>query len=154
MSWWPEKQWAEMVAGVDCPMCADASLPTNPGSELVTELPWSYLRLVHNQTHAGYCVVILKQHLPELDDLASDQLAGFWADVATAAAAIRRVFEPRKLDYLVMGHRVPHLHCHVYPQYEDNDPLYNVNIWDGDVRQNNLDRASRLALLRAAIDAR
>jgi diadenosine tetraphosphate (Ap4A) HIT family hydrolase len=107
-------------------MCADASLPTNAGSELVAELPWSYLRLVHNQTHAGYCVVVLKQHLPELDDPAP--------------------------DYLVMGHRVPHLHCHVYPQYEDDDPLYNVNIGDGDVRQDDSDRAGRIALLRAAID--
>lgn len=38
-----------------------------------------------------------------------------------------------KLDHLSMGHRCPHLHCHIYPQYRYNDPFQNIDISAGDV---------------------
>jgi diadenosine tetraphosphate (Ap4A) HIT family hydrolase len=41
------------------------------------------------------------------------------------------VFRSKKIDYLVMGHRMPHLHCHLLPQHATDDPLRNVNIADG-----------------------
>ena len=149
--WWPEEKWAGMLAGEDCPMCADAHVPTNRGGELVAELDWSFARLAVNQTHAGYCVVVFKQHVAEIDDRTKQQRDGFWADVAIVATAIRAVFAPRKLDYLVMGHRIPHLHCHVYPQYSGDDPLHNVDIWEGDVRLDAREMAARVGLLRDAI---
>lgn len=40
-----------------------------------------------------------------------------------------------KIDYLVMGHRMPHLHCHLLPQHADDDPLRNPDISDGPVVQ-------------------
>ena len=41
---------------------------------------------------------------------------------ADVGRSITEVLGPTKLDYLVMGHLCPHVHCHVYPQYEDDDP--------------------------------
>ena len=41
---------------------------------------------------------------------------------------------PCKLDYLVMGHLCPHVHCHIYPQYDHDDPHALINVKDGDVR--------------------
>lgn len=56
---------------------------------------------------------------------------GFGADAQRAARVIDAVFRPKKIDYLVMGHRMPHVHCHLLPQHSADDPLRNVNIADG-----------------------
>lgn len=133
-----------MASGEDCPMCADARDPVNDFSVLVAELPASYVRLSRNQTHVGYCLVIAKEHFAELHDMTDSEVAAFGADVAATSRAIAKLFSPVKLDHLSMGHRCPHVHVHVYPQYVHNDPLRNVDISDGDVLPNIdklLDRA-------------
>lgn len=33
-----------------------------------------------------------------------------------------------------MGFRIPHYHCHVYPQYEDDDPFRLIDVTTGEVR--------------------
>ncbi|WP_353648492.1 HIT domain-containing protein [Nakamurella sp. A5-74] len=123
-----------MTAGVDCGLCADASEPLNLHSVLVTELPTSYVRLVRNQSQTGYCVVILEDHVTELHHLEPRELTAFWMEVAVTSRAIAELFSPVKLNHLSMGHRCPHLHCHVYPQYQHNDPFQNVDISAGDTR--------------------
>lgn len=112
-----------MRAGVDCSMCADAHLPSNPFSVLVAELSASYARLSRNQAKPGYCVVVAKQHVPEVHEFDDETLIEFWRDVASVGRAVERVYSPVKLFNLVMGGRCPHVHCHVHPQYSDDDPF-------------------------------
>lgn len=130
--WWPETTWRAMRAGVDCPMCADAHLPSNPFGILVTELPATYVRLHRNQTRPGYCVVIAKEHVPEVHEFDDETLVAFWRDAADVGRAIEQVFSPVKLDSLIMGHRCPHVHCHLYPLYPSDDPYKPVDIGEGD----------------------
>jgi diadenosine tetraphosphate (Ap4A) HIT family hydrolase len=137
-----------MTAGIDCPMCADIHLPTNPYSDLIAELPGSYARLNHNQTHAGYTVVFAKRHAVEVHDLNADELRLFWIDVAAVGRTISALFAPVKLDNLVMGHLCPHVHCHVYPQYRTDDPHALVDIQVGTVRLNDEDWQARLTAVR------
>ncbi len=112
-------------------MCLDAHLPTNAHSILVRQTPTSSVRLARNQAHAGYSLVILREHVTDLTDLTPAQLAGFWTDVQHTSRAIQQRFAPKKFDYLVMGHRMPHLHCHLLPQHAHDDPRRNPNIADG-----------------------
>ncbi|MFB7252371.1 HIT family protein [Microbacterium sp. NPDC056234] len=112
-------------------MCADADLPANDHSALVATTGTSHVRLARNQHHAGYSLVILREHVVDMAELPLDQLASFWRDVQRAARAIDEVFRSKKIDYLVMGHRMPHLHCHLLPQHATDDPLRNVNIAGG-----------------------
>lgn len=151
MTWWSEDIWARMVSGADCGLCSDAAEPVNLHSVLVTELPSSYVRLVRNQTQAGYCVVILKQHVSEIHHLELPALTAFWADVAVTSRAIADMFDPVKLDHLSMGHRCPHLHCHIYPQYRQNDPFHNVDISAGEVRPSEDALTARATLLAGRI---
>ncbi|WP_102193059.1 HIT family protein [Microbacterium aurantiacum] len=131
--WWSEEQWAALADPVECGMCADAHLDENEHSLLVTSTAATHVRIARNQAHRGYCLVILRDHVTDLGDLNADQLGVFWQDVQRAGRAITAVFAPRKIDYLVMGHRMPHLHCHVFPQHSENDPKRNVDISDGPV---------------------
>ncbi len=84
-------------------MCLDAHLPTNAHSILVRQTPTSSVRLARNQAHAGYSLVILREHVTDLTDLTPAQLAGFWTDVQHTSRAIQQRFAPKKIDYLVMG---------------------------------------------------
>jgi hypothetical protein len=56
------------------------------------------------------------------------------------------LFGPVRLDYLVLGHQVPHVHCHVLPQYENDDPLAPIDV-GGTVRLTRTQQAERVALL-------
>lgn len=129
--WWSENEWTALTDPLTCGMCADAHLDENEHSILVASTATTHVRIARNQTHRGYCIVILREHVTDLGDLSPKQLSAFWADAQRAGRAIQAVFEPRKIDYLVMGHRMPHLHCHVFPQHSSDDPKRNVDISDG-----------------------
>jgi diadenosine tetraphosphate (Ap4A) HIT family hydrolase len=129
--WWSDDEWSALTAAEQCGMCADAHLPTNGYSALIATTGTSHVRLARNQHHAGYSLVILREHVVDMSELPPDQLAGFWADVQRAARVIGEVFQAKKIDYLVMGHRMPLLHCHLLPQHATDDPLRNVDIADG-----------------------
>lgn len=131
--WWTEDEWTTLTNAQTCGMCADAHLEANEHSILVTSTATTHTRLARNQAHPGYCLVILRAHVTDMADLNAQQLAAFWADVQRAGGAIGQRFAPRKIDYLVMGHRMPHLHCHVFPQHSSDDPKRNVDISDGPV---------------------
>ncbi|MFJ4998912.1 HIT family protein [Microbacterium sp. NPDC088619] len=129
--WWSDHEWAELADPELCGMCADAHLPENEHSILVASTEATHIRLVRNQAHPGYTVVILREHVTDLGLLDAGQLSAFWRDVQRAGRAVGKAFDPRKINYLVMGHRAPHLHCHVFPQHLEDDPLRNVDISDG-----------------------
>lgn len=131
-------------------MCADAPMPRNEHGDLLVETDWSFVRLCTNQTQAGYSVVIAKRHAPELHHLSPDELGGFWTDVASLGEVISRLFEPVKLANLSMGFRMPHVHCHVYPQYQRDDPFGLLNPQDGDVRLGEVEWNDRVELVRDA----
>lgn len=131
-------------------MCADIHLEENEFSVLLAETPWSFIRLNRNQPALGYVVVALKRHACELFELDPEELAGFWADVARVAGALERICKPVKLDYLVMGHMCPHVHCHVLALGADHDPSIPGTDLLGRVAP--LDGVS-FASLRAALSA-
>lgn len=150
MPWWQGPEWERMKHGQGCAMCADAALASNPFSDLIAETPWSYVRLHRNQTHSGYTVVIAKRHAPELHDLSRDERCGFWNDVAAVGQVIAELFQPVKLANLSMGFRMPHYHCHVFPQYEHDDPHRLVDVSEGDRRLDDAASAHRLHTMRDA----
>lgn len=114
-------------------MCADAHLEENEHGLLIASTEMTRVRLARNQAHAGYSVVVLREHVTDLALLSAEQLSAFWTDVQRVGRAIGSTCNPRKIDYLVMGHRMPHLHCHVFPQHATDDPTRNVDISDGPV---------------------
>jgi diadenosine tetraphosphate (Ap4A) HIT family hydrolase len=149
MTWWPADKWEQMRRGEECGMCWNAHLPSNPFSDLIAATAWSYVRLHRNQTHPGYSVVIAKRHAPELHELSPDERCGLWSDVAAVGKAVSTLFRPVKLANLSMGFRMPHYHCHVYPQYENDDPFRLIDVTEGDVRLEDEEWQDRLVRVRA-----
>ncbi|MBI5015948.1 MAG: HIT family protein [Deltaproteobacteria bacterium] len=115
--------------GPGCPFCA-------PGSERVL---WSDVRsrvlLAAEPGYPGFCRVVWGAHVREMTDLALEDRARLMEVVFAVEAALREVLSPYKVNLASLGNRVPHLHWHVIPRFED-DPHFPEAVWGTRVRQN------------------
>jgi diadenosine tetraphosphate (Ap4A) HIT family hydrolase len=101
----------------------------------VAELGETFVVLGDNQGLAGWCVLLLKEHVEHLAELPMARQGRVFEDVARVAAAIRRVY-PRsgrgggtpRINYECLGNLVPHVHWHVIPRHAD-DPEPTKAVW-------------------------
>jgi diadenosine tetraphosphate (Ap4A) HIT family hydrolase len=89
----------------------------------------------------------LKRHVPDLHELQAPELQGFVADIALVGRAVSQAFAPVKIDTLMYGHLCPHLHCHVLPQYRDDDPRANPDINAGELVLAPAEQQARVRML-------
>jgi diadenosine tetraphosphate (Ap4A) HIT family hydrolase len=111
-----------------CEICERIARFTADNPYLIAELETGYAVLADNQYYRGYTIFLAKQCVPELHDLPPDVRARFLTEMAQVAEAVFRAFEPRKLNYELLGNSVSHLHWHLVPRYAD-DPNPQWPIW-------------------------
>lgn len=97
----------------------------NPGApdqvyRRLAELPASIAILAPDQYYRGYTLVVAKTHAAELFQLPEAESAQYYQDMLRVARAVAAAFEPRKLNYELLGNTVPHLHWHLLPRYADD----------------------------------
>jgi len=85
----------------------------------ICELEATTVYLFKEQTYKGRCVVTYKKHVNELFELEDEEVALFMKDVKKVAAAIKKVFSPGKINYGAYSDKLPHLHFHIVPKYQD-----------------------------------
>jgi diadenosine tetraphosphate (Ap4A) HIT family hydrolase len=127
---WPD-DWADQVAGRDCVMCANLGRGDNEHTVAVAELPYSEVGLHRHSRLSGYCIVVWRHgHVAEPIDLTPDTAAGYWRDVLDVATAVQAEFRPVKLNLMMLGNTVPHLHTHVLPRHADDPAAGGPIPWD------------------------
>jgi diadenosine tetraphosphate (Ap4A) HIT family hydrolase len=85
----------------------------------IAPLGVSTLYLFKEQTHRGRCVVAYRGHVNELFELPEAELALYMKDVVRAAKAIKTAFAAAKINYGAYSDKLPHLHFHLVPKYQD-----------------------------------
>ncbi len=85
----------------------------------VCDLSVSSVFLFKEQSHPGRCVVAYEDHVNELFELSEQNRNAFMADVCKVAAAIAKAFSPVKINYGAYSDKLPHLHFHIVPKYND-----------------------------------
>lgn len=85
----------------------------------VCDLDASTVYLFKEQTHKGRCVVAYKGHVNELFELEEKELNAFMKDVTRVAAAVKKAFSAKKINYGAYSDTLPHLHFHIVPKYEN-----------------------------------
>jgi diadenosine tetraphosphate (Ap4A) HIT family hydrolase len=119
---WPEA-FAELRAGVGCPLCVRPEQDLTPHGARFFVGTWSDAVLGRHPVRPGYAYVIWKgRHVTEPDELTSEEAAGFWSEVAWVARAVEARYRPTKMNWLHLGNGVPHLHVHLVPR-----PLEDAN---------------------------
>ncbi|MEI6554138.1 MAG: HIT family protein [Paludibacter sp.] len=107
-----------MEKSVDCLYCQRNELQKSLMIE-VCDLNASTLFLFKEQSHPGRCIVAYKDHVNELFELSESDRNAFIADVCKVAKAIQTAFAPKKINYGAYSDKLPHLHFHLVPKYED-----------------------------------
>ena len=112
----------------ECPLCAKLrSVDALPEHEVVWRFPSGVAFLGTHQFYRGYCVLVSRTHATELDQLDAEELPEHLAEMCLLAQALGAAFQPRKLNYELLGNQVPHLHWHLFPRpHEDPEPLAPV----------------------------
>lgn len=85
----------------------------------ITDLKVSQLFLFKEQSYTGRLNVVYKDHGVEFHELSNEQRNAFMDDVATAANAIAKTFNPDKINYGAFSDTLSHLHFHIVPKYKD-----------------------------------
>ncbi len=85
----------------------------------ICDLSVSTVFLFKEQTYKGRCVVAYKDHNVELFELNDADLLAFMKDVNKVAKAIKKAFNPEKINYGAYSDKLKHLHIHLAPKYVD-----------------------------------
>ena len=121
---WPD-DWDQRKAGTGCAMCAqDRADETEFGVRVyASDTSDGYLQKA-DVGQRGYCIVIWRgRHVAEPTELSDTDAGSYWADVLRVARAVELHYTPAKLNLMMLGNSVPHLHTHIVPRYvDDQDP--------------------------------
>ncbi len=143
-----------------CVFCSKlANLAELPDEDVVWQFPHSVALLGPWQYYHGYCILIARGHATELSQLTFEDRHAYFEEMCQLARAIEVAFQPRKMNYELLGNQVPHLHWHLFPRRAD-DPAALKPVWlalecletsDGERRRlqtGPTSRAETTALLR------
>lgn len=134
-----------------CLACARLRTPT-ADPLFIAELRQSVAMLHEHQAYPGWCVLFLKHHAEHLHELDPQVRAELMLDVADAATALNRAFQPRRMNYECLGNQLAHIHWHVIPRYQpplDPDPGSVVWVRDGAELSCGSTQPERLQAIRA-----
>ena len=145
---------------LDCLFCKKiAALDQEPEEDLVWQFPFSVAFLGPWQSYHGYCILASRLHATELSQLDDEARLNFLDEMCMLARAVEDCFQPRKLNYEMLGNQTPHMHWHVIPRYR-NDPDAAHSIWQAiervkddrparhRLKQGPTERAETIAALR------
>jgi diadenosine tetraphosphate (Ap4A) HIT family hydrolase len=119
---WPD-DFEAVKAGIGCAMCEDGRPDESEFGLRVMAGRHSDAYLQRSGFHRGYVVVIHRgeRHVTEMTDLLESDAMAYWGEVLRVAAAVTAAFQPMKMNLMLLGNALPHLHTHVVPRYE-TDP--------------------------------
>ncbi len=104
-----------------CERLASAQAGQNP--YLIAEFEHSVFVVGDHQYYRGYTLLLLKQHIRDLHELAPDIQAGMFRELMEATNAVVKTFAPDKLNHACLGNSVAHNHWHIFPRYAA-DPYF------------------------------
>lgn len=127
---WPE-DWQARVAGTSCRFCAEGRPQESELGLRICAGAVSDAYLARRAMVRGYAVVIWRgHHVVDPHHLSTPEATNFHLEVLRVGAAIERHVQPLKINYMMLGNRVPHLHAHVTARYWD-DPAPGGPLPDG-----------------------
>jgi len=143
-----------LLHGQNCALCdcLRAAEGNAPGGFAVCELKISRLVFMRNQFVRGYCVLICHEHVKEPYSLAPHNQAAFFDDLMRVGCALDELYHPEKMNFEILGNRIPHLHCHVKPRYRGDDAGGRpIDQDSGEVILTAAEYDHQLSLIRGAI---
>lgn len=112
-----------------CGICAIiARIAAGTFTDVIAELPRSWLILGDAQFYRGYCVLFAKRHVTEVHLMPRGEAHELLDELIAVGKTLERVVAPAKLNYECLGNQEPHVHWHVFPRAAD-DPMRLAPVW-------------------------
>jgi len=111
---------------MNCVLCKEDLLPEE--GQLIWRGDDCRVILVNDPDLPGFCRVIWNHHVSEMTDLNYGEREHLMALVFAVEDAVRHVMHPDKINIAALGNRVPHIHWHIIPRYQD-DAFFPESAW-------------------------
>jgi len=109
--------WAEQLLGRPCVLCDLIGVRENSWGIRVFAGRYVDAYLPRSGSVPGYTVAVWNgRHVAEPTQLAGEEAAGYWRETLRVGRAVEQGFEHAKMNYLMLGNTVPHLHAHIVPR--------------------------------------
>lgn len=84
----------------------------------ICDLEVSILYLFKEQSHPGRVVVAYKEHVSEQFEIPEADYLKFMLDIRRVGEALKKVFQPAKINFGAYSDTLKHAHWHIVPKYE------------------------------------
>lgn len=102
----------------NCAYCVEGELVEKFGIK-ICELETCKVYLFKEQSHRGRVIAAHKKHVGDMTELTPEERCSYFEDIAKISSALRKIFNPLKINYGAYGDTGSHLHFHLVPKYED-----------------------------------
>ena len=113
--------YARMSQKEYCPPCSNQPMPDHMTD--IAEMEYSFVtaeRIAQGRLF-GKCHVLIKNHHVNFEEIPHTEMAAFMGEVQKAGEALRKVTGAIKINYEIHSNSGPHIHCHLFPRYLDDD---------------------------------
>jgi diadenosine tetraphosphate (Ap4A) HIT family hydrolase len=117
---WPAN-WDSLRSGRECPVCEEGR--PDVANDLLRVYSGDFVDAYLNRDDAplGYTIAFFRgRHVAEPTELSDDESVGFWRELMRVQRAIEQHYSPMKINILILGNAMPHLHAHIVPRYADD----------------------------------
>ena len=89
----------------------------------ITELEFSFVTAekIAQGKLFGKCHVLIKQHYVDFEEISQADMVRFMSDVQKVGKALHKITGAIKINYEIHSNSSPHIHCHLFPRYLDDD---------------------------------
>lgn len=105
----------------NCGACCNLPMPEGMDDLATLEHSWVIVQKVAQGKLFGKCAVGSKKHAVDFEAFDQDDMANFMRDVQRVGSVLKQVTGAVKINYEIHGNTGPHLHCHLFPRYLDDD---------------------------------
>lgn len=118
---WSER-WDELLTEAGCPMCQEGRPERTAHGIRVFAGDHLDAYAAMRGPQRGYVVAIFRgRHVNDLTDLTPAERRGFLDEVLRVSRAMQQHYQPRKMNYEVLGNGVPHVHAHITARFAQGD---------------------------------
>ena len=112
--------YSEGICMIDnnCAYCVEGELVEKFGIK-ICELETCKVYLFKEQSYRGRVIAAHKKHVGDMTELTPEERCSYFEDIAKISSALRKIFNPQKINYGAYGDTGSHLHFHLVPKYKD-----------------------------------
>ena len=120
MGRWPER-WDSIRSGRSCPVCEEGRPDEADGRLRVFAGDVVDAYLDRDDAVRGYTLAFFRgRHVVEPTELTDDEAQRFWRELLIVSRAIESEYAPVKMNLMLLGNTMPHLHAHLIPRFIDD----------------------------------